>query len=294
MFPLPARLRIGPPPPITVSLGRGQVAPKPPQPPFYRGRAFPFALFRLVSGALLVRWQPFGDFLISRGGRSITAHAAAGVPDSSLRDFLLTTIASFALLERGVESLHGSAVVRDRRAVAFLGQPGTGKSTLAASFAWRGWSVLTDDLLAVYPRGRKVLAYPALAEVKLTPAAARRLGLPVSCLPRVALGQPKRIWQARAAPRPTPLLVLYFPRIIAPRTRKIRVMPLSRRAAFRALLASSYNATLLTSSRLRRQFALFARLASSVPARRVLFPRGWERLEEVRERIEQDLLSLDR
>ncbi|MDA2914512.1 hypothetical protein MYX77_11275 [Acidobacteriia bacterium AH_259_A11_L15] len=71
------------------------------------------------------------------------------------------------------------------------------------------------------------------------------------------------------------------------------MLPLSRRATFWALLGFTYNATLLARGRQRRQFSLFTRMAR-LPGRRLLIPRGLHKLDEVAERIEQDLAELGR
>lgn len=242
---------------------------------------------------MLIRWERLGEFVIGRSGRRITVYPSAGARAASLRDLVVTFVASFALLRRGIESLHASAVVRGGRAVAFLGGPGSGKSTLAAFLARRGARVLSDDLLAVEPLGQQLLAYPGLPELKLSPAAARALGLPAGRSSRVAADQRKRLWVPPRARGPHRLAALYFLRLVPPRN-PVRLVELSAGAAFRALLGSAYNASLRTRRRLRRQFGLFARLARNVPAWRLHIPRGWHRLEEAAERIGRDLTGWER
>lgn len=293
-LPLPHILPLGPRPALRIKLQRRGRSPAKVISPFYRGRTQPFTLHRPRRSTLLVRWKGVGDFLIERRGRRIVAQPRSDVPRERVRELLLSAIASFALLERGVEALHASSVVRGGRAVAFLGEPEAGKSTLAAFFARHGYHLLSDDLLAVERRGRAVFAYPSLPEVKLSPTAARALGLALRRLPRVEPGKAKRIWRAPAAQRPQPLAALYFLTLSQRRRSRVRLQPLPRRAAFRGLLSCVYNATLLTRGRLGRQFSLFAHLARTVPARRLVIPRRWEGLEEAVRRIEQDLRSLAR
>jgi hypothetical protein len=284
---IPRRIRIGPPPAVTLQVGRDLLLSSPGR-LFHRGKIFPYTLHRPRPASLFVRWEKIGDYLIERRGRKITA---CPVPDAlfgEFRDLLLTTIASFALLERGVEPMHASCIGRGGRAVAFAGRAGSGKSTLAAFFARRGCEFLTDDLLPLGVRGRKVLAYPSVPEVKLHPRAAHALELNPVRLPPVWRGAQKRIWQVRHARRPLPLAAIYFPQV-SPTARRPRLTRLSRSQLFQTLLRFNFNPQLQTRKRLRRQFALFSRLADSVPARRLIVPRGFHRLERVAERIEQDL-----
>ncbi len=283
-----APLKIGPPPAITVKVTRSRQAAHPLGQPFYRGKLSPFELYRVRPEALLVRWQAIGHFFIEGRGQRITAHPAPSVPFGRFRDLLLHTIPSFALLARGIETLHASCAARDGAAVAFLGGPGSGKSTLAAVLARRGHTVLADDLLPVQTRGRKILAYPSCPEIKLTRTASRALGLRQRGLVPIEPRHPKRLWRIPAAPGPRPLAALYFPRLAGSPRSSVRLTPVSSAMAFRALLGCSYNAALLARGRLRRQFRLFARIAR-LPARRLLIPRGLDRLNEVAERVERDL-----
>jgi len=254
----------------------------------HRGQFFPYTLHRPRPDALFVCWKGLGNFLIEKRGRRIVAQPAPTAQFGEFRDLLLTTIASFALLERGLEPMHASCVAFRSRAIAFPGWGGSGKSTLAALLARCGWQFLSDDLLPLTTRGRNVLAYPSVPEVKLHPEAARALGLNPARLPPVARGFRKRIWRVQGARGPIRLAAVYFPRL-SPTARRPQLIPLSIPQAFRTLLRFNFNPQLQTRHRLRRQFALFSHLAEKVPARRLIIPRGWKNLEEAARRIEADL-----
>jgi hypothetical protein len=77
----------------------------------------------------------------------------------------LATVVALLRERQGVLAIHASAVSCGKEAVAFMAASGTGKSTLAAAFLTRGWSLVTDDVLAVDP------GYP---EIKLGPAYGRK------------------------------------------------------------------------------------------------------------------------
>lgn len=262
-------------------------------PVYQRGHNYPFTLHRPRPDSLHVRWPGLGDFLIKRRGREVYACAAPGAPPGELRDLVVTTIASFAMVERGVETLHASAVEVNGRAVAFAGRAGSGKSSLAAWLAGRGHLLLTDDVLPVVRRGLQVLAYPTLPEIKLEPDSAPGLGVSARRLRRFPRYS-KRYLAVRLARGPKPLAVLYFPRLLKTSRGAVRLQPLSFAETFRTLLGHSFTAALLTRRRLRRQFALFTHLAERVPARRLLIPRNWKKLDEVAARIERDLEGLRR
>ena len=78
-------------------------------------------------------------------------------------------------------------VAIDRQsAVAFLGEKGWGKSTLAAALHAQGHTFLSDDLLAVDfdPNGRPAVR-PGFPQIKLWPDAVQCLGSDPTLLPRL-------------------------------------------------------------------------------------------------------------
>ncbi|MGH9789107.1 MAG: hypothetical protein ACRD4U_10440 [Candidatus Acidiferrales bacterium] len=288
MLEVPRQLQFGPGPPLEILWRRSL---PPPGPVYQRGNNYPFTVHRPRRNSVFVRWPGLGDFLIEGRGRRILARPEPGAPAGELRDLVVTTIASFALVERGVETLHASAVEVAGQAIAFAGTGASGKSSLAAFFAQRGHRLLTDDVLPVASRAGRVFAYSGLPEVKLDPAAVRALGLDSKRL-RGYSGYPKRYWRVPLDRGPRRLAALYFPRLVRSSGAKVRLVRLSPAVTFRTLLGHTFTASLRPRTRLRRQFALFTRMARTVPARRLIIPRGWKNLEEVARRIEADLKQL--
>jgi hypothetical protein len=91
---------------------------------------------------------PTFEFLVSPDARRIEYRTLGRVSSESLATYLLGQVLSFALLSRGYEPLHATAVVIDGQAIAFLGDCGHGKSTLGAGLIARGFGLLTDDCRA--------------------------------------------------------------------------------------------------------------------------------------------------
>jgi hypothetical protein len=72
--------------------------------------------------------------------------------------------------QRGFLVLHASAVAVGGRAVAFMAQSGTGKSTLAAAFGQHGHELITDDFLCIeFDADEQPFVRPAFPYVKLYP-----------------------------------------------------------------------------------------------------------------------------
>jgi len=106
-----------------------------------------------ADGDVRARWE--GDELLLGHG-SVRAwageHGAFVAGDDDIRRAfrqLFPYVLTHVLATRNRFVLHGGAVVRDGRAVLLLGPTGAGKSTLAVGATATGWTVLSDDLVAV-------------------------------------------------------------------------------------------------------------------------------------------------
>jgi hypothetical protein len=96
---------------------------------------------------------------------------------STLNHLLLDHVLPLAISRREPLALHASAVHVPRLGtIAFVGQTGAGKSTLAAAMALAGCDVVTDDCLVVDLRSG-CLAAPGYGGVRLWHDAARGLNL---------------------------------------------------------------------------------------------------------------------
>jgi hypothetical protein len=63
------------------------------------------------------------------------------------------------LKEKGIISLHGSAVCKDNNVVLFTGLSGSGKSTLAAFFARNGYDLIADDTILINTKNMTILPF---------------------------------------------------------------------------------------------------------------------------------------
>ncbi|WP_308638141.1 aldolase [Paenibacillus silvisoli] len=112
------------------------------------------------------------------GGNRIEVSPVASAADSDIRLYVLGTCMGALLTQRKLLTLHGSAVVMDGRAYAFVGDSGAGKSTLAAAFLQHGYPLLTDDVIAVtFDRGRIPFVIPSYPQQKLWEESIDKLGM---------------------------------------------------------------------------------------------------------------------
>jgi len=120
-------------------------------------------------------WPAVGTFEI-RGRSEIVVSPYDGIPEATVRLPLLGVVLGVLLHQRGIFTLHASAVAIDGVGVAFVGGKGAGKSTLAAALQHRGHPLLTDDILALDADAMRVA--PAYPQIKLRSDAVDAVGLP--------------------------------------------------------------------------------------------------------------------
>ena len=96
-----------------------------------------------------VWFRECGDFTINAEcSEVVVAPAKTGRPEL-LPILMAGTVSAILLNLRGATLLHASAVARGGDVLAFVGQSGRGKSTLAALMCVAGAELVADDLLAV-------------------------------------------------------------------------------------------------------------------------------------------------
>ncbi len=252
-----------------------------------------FRHVRLADGSDYVWWSGLFEFLVAPDGRRIACRALNGVSRDAFHTYLIGQVLSFALVKQGIEPLHATVVVVNEQAVAFLGDCGYGKSSLAAAFLQAGHPLLTDDLLVLKEEGHRFHAYPGPPRIKLFPEIANSLlgegikGTPMNNLtPKLVIPLDDH-WSHRGA---APLKALYVlaPAGPASRCERVTIRLLSQRRAFLELLKNSFNCIVIEPERLKRQFLLATRLASEVPIKLLSYPRTLTLLPLVREAILSD------
>ena len=122
--------------------------------------------YRQQSGYLL-RFPDMADFEVSADGRHARGWPAPGTAPSTVDHLYLNQVLPLALSRQGKLMLHGSAVDIQGHGVAFIGESGRGKSTLAASFATGGTHFLTDDGLRLEWVGGECRIIPSHPSIRL-------------------------------------------------------------------------------------------------------------------------------
>jgi len=122
---------------------------------------------QLAGDAAVFNFGDAGRVLV-RDGRDVVVEAPPEADMALLRLYLFGSVMGMICHQRGLIGLHASAVAINGRAVAFTGQPGAGKSTLAAHCLAAGAQLVADDLLVLsFDEQEGVLAHPGMPNVKL-------------------------------------------------------------------------------------------------------------------------------
>ena len=120
----------------------------------------------IAPGAFLLSVDDVARYLVTNG-RDVLVEPRGG-NDHDLGVFLAGSVFTALLQQRGVVTLHASAVETEAGAVLFRGRPETGKSSLLGAFVRRGYAMLADDVTGVVlDAAGRVVALPAFPSMKL-------------------------------------------------------------------------------------------------------------------------------
>jgi hypothetical protein len=231
-------------------------------------------------------WEKLGVFLV-RDGQEILVDPCRNASHEEIRLPLLGILLGTLLHQRGLFTLHASAVAVGNGAVAFIGPKGAGKSTTAAALLRRGHGLVTDDVLALdVGQEEGVLAYPAFPQVKLWPASADELGYDAHSLPRLSSEVDKRFLRSvkfvRQGTMPLTHIFLLHDGgdLVAERIRG--------NSAFATLMAESYAPRFLGSTASTPAlFETCRRVANRVPIYRLQRPKDFSALPKVAHYLER-------
>ncbi len=184
----------------------------------------------------LIRFYGSCDFEYVAGLRSLAARRAPGVPEELSSIFLAANVLSCVLTLQGRYVVHASAVAIGDHAVAFVGPPHAGKSTVAAALCALGADLVTDDALRVELDAPYPLCHGGAAELRLRPEAARVARQSSGCTSRETADGRLALRPARYRRGPLPLSALVIPvlsssalrvdlSVLSPREALIRLQP---------------------------------------------------------------------
>lgn len=211
-----------------------------------------------------------------------------------IKTFLLGSVLGILCHQRGLLPLHASAVQIEDRAVAFAGNSGAGKSSLAAMLASRGHRLLTDDVAAIdstdcYPHP---LILPSFGRMKLWRDSLERLGAMDAKLPRVRGVIDKFLLSSsQFDPAPVKLSAVYG-LTTARGTAGLSILPLSGHLSAAMLLNNVYRSNVAQFiDGNTRLFDGVIKLARNVPTWIIQRPNDLTKLDDLARQVEEHVLA---
>lgn len=233
-----------------------------------------------------------GRFQVS-GGSLVEFDPEPGVDEKNLRLFLLGPALSLILHQRDFLVLHASGVCFansgvEPMAVAFLGESGEGKSTMAAMLYERGHRAVADDIIPVpapWAPGAAdtmLLVPPGFPMFKLWPPSVEALYEEAANIPLLVPNAPEYPRREKRAEREfertaVPLGAVF----VLESGPEIRCERLTAHAALMALVRNSYWVAELPPNQRERHFRQCSALAARIAVFRLQRPRDLGRLTEV-------------
>jgi len=235
---------------------------------------------------------PGVDFLVAAGGRIVCA-PLPGVGEDQVRHLLLNQVLPRYLAHTGALVLHASAVTfPDGRTLAFLGEAGHGKSTLAYYCHGRGARLVDDDCVLLRFSERGVSICGGVPTVRLRNASLVALRADPAAFAPLAGRTDKRQMRlehaapGRAAPVSLDAVCLLDSGASGATDGTVRIEPATGRAAVMGLVNSAFNLDPSARDTMTRTFRHVSRLAGEVPVCQLHYPRKYDLLPRVWEALQ--------
>lgn len=249
----------------------------------------PWCLYYRSEEGYLLRFPEFADFFISSSGEKITSIPAPETSKYTIEHLYLNQVLPLALSRQFKLVLHASAVEIGDSAVAFLGDTGRGKSTLAASFSTNGHRLLTDDGLILEKSADHYFVQPSHPSVRLW-SDSRRAVLSEDALPTPATSYSSKNRflagdELAFCSDTKQLKRLYF--LGDGQANSISIDPIPPQVAMIELVRNSFLLDVDEREMASRQFDQLRELISQPIFFRIDYPRDYDLLPDVRAQIVQ-------
>lgn len=188
-----------------------------------------------------------------KNGRKIYIKPYKDAPRQSIQLYLLGSIFAVALHQRELLVLHANAIVIEDRVVLFMGDSGAGKSTTAAIFQQKGYSIISDDVVAINNKGLIEGGFP---QIKLYGSSLEQLDIPSKGLTNIHEQKGKFILPITKLTQHFPIKIAAIYKLnvssqesISP----IKIVPIEGMNRFRDLVNNTYRNEYITGMDLKNE-----------------------------------------
>lgn len=240
---------------------------------------------KICSDKTFYRWKGIGKALIRRG-REVLIEPENNLEAAELAPFITGAILGNLLNQRGFFVLHGSGVVVNDRGIAFLGDKGAGKSTLAVHLQTRGHRFITDDLIPViFDDDDEIRTAPGFPRIRLWSDSVESVGLNPAALPPINSFLDKHSYRCFESFSDQPVAISRL--FILENSEKTGIERLKAPDAFIEIVRNTYmNRYLRATGQSAEHFRQCESLVKKVPVFKLKRPYDFERLPQVAELIE--------
>lgn len=238
------------------------------------------AEFHRLPDGYLLRFPNEADFKIQPAEFKVDGWPALRTSSAHFESLFHNAVLPLIGDHNGGVFLHGSAVAVGARAVAFVGQSGDGKTTLAGAFAKMGHPFLTEDVIELVSHDAGFLLQPKRSGLRLfADSVAYMLG---ENLDRAAASQKRDVAEAMSLPfrnQPTPLAAVFLLGSDHASPLKITRVPL--KVATQKLLPHSFILDVEDKTRLQGHFGRIVELSCNIPCYTIDYRRIYAELPDV-------------
>lgn len=238
--------------------------------------------------AWVIRADELATFLIAKGGGEVVCHPDRGTAAEALRQIFVDRVVPHIADTRGRVAIHASAVsLDDDTAVAFLGAPGAGKSTLSAALC-PPFGFVADDC-AVLETSDVVLVHPSYHFARLHLDAAAKLDATDDM--HVVKTRAHKHRARRDGPTHALRLIALY---VLQQGSEMGTAEVGSRDAMVELARHLYRIAPTDRDRLGSELERLERLTSSVPVRLLRYPRRFDGIAALADFIARDARSSTR
>jgi len=216
-------------------------------------------------------------------GKEILVDPIQALDERVLRLIILGTGFGLLLRQRGRAVLHASSVDIDGNAVAFVANPGCGKSSLALALLEQGYKLIADDVTALDLNGRRAVAIPAFPQISVEPDTAEAFSYDARLLDRVQPDFDKRVILVKDhfLDGTRPLTHIFE----LDRGDSVTIARLGHSEAFLTLLRHSYRLAFVTTLEQAPHVSQLATVVKETPVFRITVPPALVELPAVARRV---------
>lgn len=248
-------------------------------------------LYQASINAFLFKREGVAKYIV-RNGTEIIVEPARNADHIRLRLFLLSSPLGALFHQRNLLALHGSAIAANGEAIIFVGISGTGKSTLAAAFRQKGYSVLDDDISVVNINKEGLpIVYPGYPQLRIWADAAREMGENPDNLERMLPELEKYFLTLKEGFCHDPLPLKHIYMLQATTTSTFEITPITGMEKLEALNDHTYRSNFLEGLGSKKaHFKNCATVAKQINMSRVSRPAKPFLLNELMQFLEKDFL----